>query len=173
MYSVEIVVAMAQNRTIGINNELLWRLPSDMDFFKKLTMGYPVIMGKNTFLSIPEKFRPLPGRTNIVLTSGDARIPKELSCNSWIEAIKNGCIACEKIPDNKKIFIIGGAKVYEEALPFAHILHISHVLSDIQGDVYFPKIHLNEWKILKEEDYPQEKYPKNSHAYKYVKYERI
>ncbi|MFA6064850.1 MAG: dihydrofolate reductase [archaeon] len=137
---LHIIAAMTTARVIGKNGKLPWHLPEDMKLFKELTTENTVIMGKNTWNSIPEKFRPLPNRTNIIVSS--------------TLAPQKGTIVCENIPkaiiEAKKIgkdaYFIGGAGIYKEALELADVLHISWVKENYLGDTYFPEINFSEWK---------------------------
>ncbi len=133
---ISIVVAIgAHNRVIGKDNALPWRIKADMKHFKDLTLGHPVIMGRNTWESITERFRPLPDRTNIIVTRNSSYEAKDaLIANSLEEAIEkaNAVVSDE-------ICIIGGATIYEQALGIADTLHITLVEGDFQGDTFFPE----------------------------------
>lgn len=126
---LNLIVAMARNRTIGRNNQLPWQLPEDLQFFKRTTLGHPIIMGRNTYESIG---RPLPGRRNIVVS----RQPQYQA---------NGCEVVSSLPDalalcqdQDNLFVIGGSQLYALALPLADRLYITEIKQDIQGDAYFP-----------------------------------
>jgi len=127
-----IAVLSTQTRAIGKDNALLWHIPDDLQHFKKLTMGHPIIMGRNTFESIGT---PLPGRVNIVLTR-DVGWSHEgvVVCHSFEEALAQATDA-----DKKEIFIIGGAQLYTLALPRADRLYLTLVNDAKEGDVYFPE----------------------------------
>ena len=151
---IEIIVAMTPNRVIGNNGTLPWRIKEDMQLFKEITMdvdGSSVLMGRNTYESIPEKFRPLPGRLNIVVSKKLPPEPNIIICSSLDEAIDRA------IDYQKPIFVIGGVSMYQEALPKASILHISHIKKEYDGGTYFPKINLNEeaheWAFNAERDF--------------------
>jgi dihydrofolate reductase len=130
-----LIVAYSKNRVIGKDNKLLWHLTEDMKFFKKMTQNQTVLMGKNTYWSLPEKFRPLPNRNNIVLTTKpfentyeNLRVFNDLE-TALITLKKEGL---------EKLFVIGGSQIYEAFLPFADEILATEVDTIIDGDAYFP-----------------------------------
>jgi dihydrofolate reductase len=142
-----IVVAMAKNRTIGIDNTLPWRCPEDLKHFKQLTMGHHMIMGRKTFDSIG---RPLPGRTTVVVTRDpNLKIEGCLMAHSLGEAIA----ACANA---EQIFIVGGAEIYAQALPLVDTLYITEIQQDIDGDAHFPEFDRNTWLEVSREARHQE-----------------
>ncbi len=159
---ISIIVAIAENYAIGKNNDLLWHLPEDMKRFKKVTTGHKVIMGKKTYLSLP--FRPLRNRENIVITD----IPGEIfdGC-TIVYSIKEALGKCDV---GEECFIIGGASVYQQLLPFTNRLYITWVHKEFDGDVFFPVIDFNEWQIVSQEDFPFDHLL--GFAYSYVVYDR-
>jgi dihydrofolate reductase len=125
-----LVVAMSRNGVIGRDNRLPWRLPADLAFFKRATMGQPVIMGRRTYESIG---KPLPGRLNIVVTHRpDFQAPGCTVVHSMDEAYRAA-------DDAAAVSIIGGSAIFEEALPHADTIYLTEVDADVEGDVYFPK----------------------------------
>ncbi len=159
---VSIIVAIAGNYAIGLNNQLLWHLPEDLKRFKALTSGHTVVMGRRTFDSLP--IHPLPNRRNVVISD----IP-----NDHIE----GCVmatsisdAIEKCQQDKENFIIGGGSVYKQFMPIAQKLYITWVSKEFDADVFFPVIDMSQWKETSRQDQP---FDKNvGFAYSYVIYER-
>ena len=142
---ISIIVAVSEDWGIGKDNELLWRLPEDLKRFKSLTTGNTIIMGKKTWESLPR--RPLPDRTNIVLTDiPDERIEGSLTVYSIEEALSK----CDK---DKEIFIMGGGSIYRQFLPLADKLYITHVHLKAPADVYFPEIDLKSGRLFKEKNY--------------------
>ncbi len=140
--TISIIVAIAENRVIGNNNQLLWHLPDDLKRFKKLTTGHPVIMGRNTWFSLPIK--PLPRRTNIVITDKkEEKYPGAISVFSIHEAL-------EQIPPGEEAFVMGGGMVYKQFLPLAQKIYLTQVHHSFTGDTYFPEINPDEW--IKEEE---------------------
>lgn len=132
---ISIIAALGRNRAIGKDNQLLWSIPGDLPRFKKLTSGHPVIMGRKTWESIPEKFRPLPERTNIVITrDGAYDAPGAILAQSFPEALSRARDA----EGATEIFAIGGQRVYECALPFATNLYLTLVEGEKEGDAFFP-----------------------------------
>lgn len=131
-----IIVAMAKNRTIGVNNTLPWRCPEDLKHFKALTMGHHMIMGRKTFESIG---KPLPGRTTVVVTrDSNLKIEGCLIAHSLPEAIKT-------CANDSQTFIVGGAEIYAQTLPLVDTLYITEIQQDVAGDAWFPEIDSSEW----------------------------
>ena len=136
---VSIIVAIAQNGTIGDKNALLWHIKEDMRFFRTTTSGHPVIMGRKTFESLGSK--PLPKRTNIVITRAEREFEGALTAHSLEEAIRMA-------GDDEEIFVMGGAQIYREALPVVDRMYITHVGRDYEGDTVFPEIDYSKWKLV-------------------------
>jgi dihydrofolate reductase len=142
-----IIVAMASNRTIGINNTLPWRIPADLKRFKTLTMGHHLIMGRKTFDSIG---KPLPGRTTVVVTRNDAlKIEGCIMAYSLEEAIK-ACVG------DDEIFIVGGAELYALAMPLVDTIYLTEINRDVAGDTYFLEFDQTQWQELAREQCSQE-----------------
>lgn len=147
---LSLIAAVGTNRAIGKDNQLLWHLPSDLPRFKKHTIGHPVIMGRKTWESIPEKFRPLLGRTNIVITR-DASYE-----------VPPGVVLAQSFPEARslardaegadEVFVIGGQQVYECALPFADRLYLTVVEDTPEADVFFPEYESQFGTELSRED---------------------
>lgn len=154
---LHIIAAMTKNRVIGLNGKLPWSLPEDMKLFKELTTGNTVIMGKNTWLSIPEKFRPLTNRTNLIVSSTLKQQSGVKVCKNINEAVN------EAKKEGKDAYFIGGAQIYAEALKLADTLHISLVKENYIGDTFFPEINFEEWEEID---------TKEKEGFTYKKYER-
>jgi len=167
---VKLIVAVAQgNNAIGKNNDLLWHLPTDMKFFKETTRGVPVISGRKNYESIPEKFRPLPGRKNIVVTRDESyQAPGAYVCTSIEEAFKK---ALEFEIDD--CFVIGGGQIYKQCLDSGLVdeLYITWVDATITADTFFEGFSMEEWK--EELLMAQEKDTANEHAFKIMKYTKF
>ncbi len=165
--TTSIVVAAAQNRTIGKNNDMPWHLPEDLKRFKRLTSGHPVIMGRKTYQSIFDRLgKALPGRDNIVITrqaNFDADGYVVSSVKDAIEKAKN--LAKEKQLD--EIFVIGGAQIYSETLPLTDRIHLTEVLETIDGDAFFPELDDGDWKREVAED------DCNADGYRFITLNRI
>ncbi|MDG4656347.1 dihydrofolate reductase [Ectobacillus antri] len=157
---ISLIAAMDRNRLIGTNNELPWRLPADLAYFKRVTMGHPVIMGRKTYESIG---RPLPGRENIIVTRNPAYKAE-------------GCVVVHSLDElltrfassDKEAFVIGGAELYKEALSVGNRLYITHIEDEFSGDAWFPCI--DDWQEISRE--PGIRDEKNPHAYYFSIYEK-
>lgn len=142
MTLITLIVAIARNRAIGHDNQLLWHLPGDLPRFKKLTMGAPIIMGRKTWDSIG---KPLPGRRNIVVS----RNPwLQLDGAETVRSLEAGLALCVGAPE---IFVIGGAQIYTQAMPCADKLLVTEVDKDAEGDAFFPEIAPNLWQEVARE----------------------
>ena len=149
-----LIVAMAENRVIGRNNSLPWRLPEDLKHFRRLTMGHPIIMGRKNYQSIG---RPLPGRTNIVVTRAhDFAAPGCIVVHS-VDA------ALDSARGDSEPFIIGGAEIYTQTLGQARRLYLTLVHADVPGDVRFPALEPAQWRELSRERHESD----SAHAYAY------
>ena len=149
-HTISLIVAIAKNHVIGKDNDLIWFLPKDLKYFKDTTAGHHVIMGRKNYYSIPDKFRPLPGRTNIVVTRQKDIIQDEgvIVVGSIEEAIKVAVEAGDKEP-----FIIGGGQIYNYALANNLIdkMYITHVDQEFEGDTFFPHFEEQNWKKISSE----------------------
>lgn len=163
MSPLSIIVAIAENNAIGHENKLLYWLPNDLKRFKSLTTGHTIIMGRKTFESLPKG--ALPNRRNIVLSRQDIEFPGAEHYHSLEIALKN----CE---NEEEVFIIGGASVYQEALPMADKLYITHIEdTPDQADAFFPAIDTSVWKETSREAHPTDE--KHLYPYCFVDYQRI
>ncbi len=145
---IALIAALGKNHALGKENRLLWQIPDDMKRFKALTAGHPVIMGRKTWESIPEKFRPLPGRTNIVVTRQHGyTLPGATVTHSLIEAIADA----QGAPGGEEIFVIGGAQLYAEALPYAARLYLTLIEDEKEADAFFPAYETEFAKKISEE----------------------
>lgn len=132
---IGVIAAIGRDRGLGKDNELLWSIPDDLKRFKALTTGHPVIMGRKTWESIPEKYRPLSNRTNIVITGDSSyEAPGAIVVRSFPEALSRA----RDTEGAEEIFAIGGSRVYECALPFATNLYLTLIDDQKPADVFFP-----------------------------------
>ena len=139
---ISLIAALAQNRAIGKNGQLLWHLPEDMRHFRETTRGKPVIMGRKTWESLPDSFRPLPGRHNIVVSRNPAyQAPGATLVSSLEDAIREAGEAVE-------VFVIGGAELYRQALPVAARLYLTEIAQDFAGDAFFPDVPPEDWEEI-------------------------
>lgn len=146
--SVSLIGAFSQNRCIGKNGKLPWNIPEDLAHFKALTKGNVVIMGRKTWESLPDNFRPLPDRKNVVISRQlDYKVPGNVECFSSLSS------ALEKFK-NEKLFIIGGEQLFKEGLDLAETLFITHVHHAVEGDAFFPMIDESKWRESEREDHP-------------------
>ncbi|MFA5935902.1 MAG: dihydrofolate reductase [Patescibacteria group bacterium] len=152
---ITLIAGISKNNCIGKNGSLPWRIPEDMKHFKDLTMDHPVIMGRKTWESIPEKFRPLPGRRNIVVTrQSDYALP---------EGVDRAGSVDEAIDLARDPFVIGGTEIYAQAMERADRLEITHVDQNVDGDAFFPTIDPAMWAESMREDHD---------GFSFVTYER-
>jgi len=140
--AVSLVVAYARNRVIGRDGGLPWHLPSDMRHFRELTTGGAVVMGRKTYASIPEKFRPLPQRRNIVLSRDPAYRARGAEIYPSLPAALDAC--------GRDCFVIGGGATYAEALPHAARVVATELAEEVDGDVFFPPLPAAEWAVASE-----------------------
>ncbi len=139
---ISLVVAMAQNGAIGINNDLPWRLPNDLKWFKANTLGKPIIMGRNTMESLNR--RALPGRHNIFISRNFSEI---IDGFTHVKSLEEALELCK---DDAEICIIGGAFLYKEALHLVDKMFITKVNAIVDGDTFFPEVDWNEWLLVEE-----------------------
>ncbi len=156
-----IVAAMAKNRVIGYQQQLPWRLPADLQHFKKTTLGKPIIMGRNTHASIG---RALPGRQNIVVTrQRDAQFNGCETAHPLTDAIALGKGA-------EEIMIIGGGQLYTEALPLVDRLYLTFIEAELTGDCYFPEWDAADWQLTRQQRHQADE--QNIYDYSFVQYDR-
>jgi dihydrofolate reductase len=136
------IAAVASNWVIGDRGEIPWKIPQDMKHFRELTWGNVVVMGRKTYESIPKKFRPLPGRENVVLSNS---INFNSEGVSSVSSIEQALEVCEN-SGKDKIYICGGQRVYEEFMPYVTRMEITHINREFKGDAYFPIIDMEEWE---------------------------
>lgn len=166
---VSLIVAIAENYGIGKDNDLLWHLPNDMRYFKEKTLNHHIITGRKNYISIPEKYRPLVNRTNVVLTRN-------------VDFKENGCIIKHNLKDaiayaksngETELFIIGGGQIYKEALAENLIdkMYVTHVHKTFDADTFFPEIDDTIWK--KKSELTIEPDEKNLYKHSFVVYEKM
>ena len=160
---ISLIAALSKNRVIGKNNDLPWHLPDDMKYFMNTTKAHHVIMGRKNYESIPEKFRPLPNRTNIVVTrQKEYHAPQCILVNK----LEDG-IALAKNAGEKELFIIGGAELYQQAMPLAERLIVTEIALETEGDAHFPPIDVQVWQETGRDEFEHAPLP-----YAFVTYER-
>ena len=139
---ISLIAAVASNRAIGKGNQLLWHLPEDMRYFRETTRGKPVIMGRRTWESLPDAFRPLPGRHNIVVSRNPAYAATGATLVTSLDE------AIQKAGETNEVFVIGGAELYRQALPLADRLYLTEVSGDFEGDAFFPQVPTSDWQEI-------------------------
>ena len=142
--SITIIAAIGTNNVIGTDNDLPWHIPEDLKHFKNITTRHTVLMGRKTWESIPQKFRPLPNRKNIIITTQTEYTAPEgvLIYHSLEKAFANH--------KTEQLFVIGGGNIYHETIPYADTLYITKVPQIIDGDTFFPEINLTIWEKTEE-----------------------
>jgi len=164
---IALIAALSANRVIGRDNQMPWHMPNDLKYFKRVTMGKPVIMGRKTFDSIG---KPLPGRTNIVVTrqsewqNSGVRVARSVT-----EALELASLSL--IAGNEEVIVIGGAQIYRETLPLAQRLYLTELHAQIEGDAQFPAICENEWIETGREDHQAD--PANPYDHSFVVLDRV
>jgi dihydrofolate reductase len=138
-----LIAAVSENNVIGFQDKVPWRIKEDMIRFKELTIGHPVVMGRRTYLSLPEKFRPLPDRKNIILSK-------------TLEPFDGVCVAgklCDaiRLTEQQESYVIGGGQIYQLFLPFVNKMELTKVHSIFEGDTFFPDVSWKEWNLVNEE----------------------
>jgi len=147
------IVAMAENRVIGINNKLPWYLPNDLKYFKQVTMGKPILMGRKTFESIG---KPLPGRANIVITRNETWSAEGVRIvHSIDQAVSLATSICD-IDGQSELMVIGGDQIYQTSLPEIDRIYLTQVHAEVKGDAFFPELDWSEWTEVGREDFVAE-----------------
>lgn len=158
---ISIVVARARNGAIGRGGGLPWRLPSDMRHFRELTTGHTVVMGRRTWESLPEAYRPLPNRRNVVLSSNpELELPPGVEA---FRALRGALEAC-----GRECIVIGGEAVYRDALPLAGRVYATEIEHDVEGDAFFPELPPSQWRCVER----GERIVENELAFTFAVYER-
>jgi dihydrofolate reductase len=157
-----LIVAMDEQGVIGRDNDLPWRLSADLQYFRKITMGKPIIMGRNTHESIG---RPLPGRRNIVITRQSDF--EAVGCDV-VFTIEQALALCK---DEEEAMIMGGASLYEQTLPLVDTLYLTRVHAQVDGDTWFPAWSERDWHLVSQEDHQAD--DKNEYDYSFLKFERV
>ncbi|HYG50029.1 MAG TPA: dihydrofolate reductase [Flavobacteriales bacterium] len=166
---ISVIVAIAKNNAIGKNNQLLWHLPADMKYFKEKTMGHCVLTGRKNFESIPPKFRPLPGRTNIVVT-------REKNYNAQgvyvVDSVEAG-IEFARSQGETELFIIGGGQIYMECMVknLVDTLYVTHVNGVFEADTYFPAFNPHKWHKTLSQSCPADE--KHAYSYEFAVYNKV
>ncbi|MBL4607179.1 MAG: dihydrofolate reductase [Pseudomonadales bacterium] len=164
---LSLIAAMAQNCVIGRNNKLPWYLPEDLKYFKRVTMGKPLIMGRKTFESLG---KPLPGRPHIIITRDETYTYPSCHIVHDLQSAKTCAESLLLIDGGEEVVVIGGAEIYGLMLPEVDRMYLTKVHQAVEGDAYFPKYNADDWTQLAREDFSAE--PPNAYDYSFVVYER-
>lgn len=166
---ISMIAAVAENHVIGKNNDLVWSLPDDMRYFMQTTSGYPVIMGRKNYDSIPDKYRPLKNRTNIIITRNAAYKADDCPDCIVVNSIDDALTEAKK--ENKEIFIIGGGQIYEVGLHLCDRLYITEIKASFDGDAFFPAFNKSDWKESSRESHVKD--DRHDYEFDFVVYDRI
>jgi dihydrofolate reductase len=158
---IAIVVAHARNGVIGRDGGLPWHLPSDLKHFKELTTGHTVVMGRRTYESLPDRFRPLPNRRNLVLSSDPAYVARGAETFTSLASALDGC--------EGTCFVIGGEATYRQALPLSDRVYATQLEADHDGDARFPELPESEWECID----TSEPRTENAQRFTFRTYERV
>jgi dihydrofolate reductase len=161
---ISIIAAKAENNVIGKDNQLIWHLPEDMKFFKKMTSGHHVAMGRKTFESLG---KPLPNRTNYVITRNKSYDQEGVIVVHDIEE----AIEKARFKGADELFILGGGEIYRQSLALADRLVITEVKTTIEGDTYFPEIETSAWKEVSRDEHTSD--DRHAYDYAFVIYEKL
>lgn len=163
---IAMIAAVAENGVIGKDNDLAWSLPDDMKYFMNTTKGHYIVLGRKNYDSLPPKFRPLPNRTNVVITrQSDLQLEGAHIVNTLEEAFE----FCKK-NNQEKIFVIGGGQIYKLALPYADTLYITEVHHSFDGDTYFPEFDKSDWEEVSREPHGMDE--RHLYPFDFVVYKR-
>lgn len=159
---ISLIYAASENNVIGKDNTLPWHLPADMKYFKGKTIGHCIVTGRKNYDSIPEKFRPLPDRTNIIVTHQKNYIaPNTIIVNTIPDALK---MAEQK--GETECFIIGGADIFRQTIHLANKIYLTKIHHSFEGDTFAPELDLKQWKEIKHTDFQPDE--KNKYAYSFI-----
>ena len=160
MQELSIIVAIGKNNEIGKDNNLLWRLSDDLKRFKQITTGHTIVMGRKTFESLPKG--ALPNRRNIVLTKQNINI-------EGVEIVHSKAELFSIIAPDEKVFIIGGASIYESFINEADTMHLTKVNASFDADVYFPNFDETQWQLITKEEFSANEKNEYAYTYQYLK----
>ncbi len=163
---IAMIAAVAANGVIGKDNDLVWSLPDDMKYFMNTTKDHFIILGRKNYESLPPKFRPLPNRTNIVIT----RQPAFELYNAFVVHSLDEAIALCEQKNQKMVFVIGGGQIYEQAFPIADTLYITEINQEFEGDTFFPSYNKDEWKEISRKHHPINE--RHKYSFDFVIYKR-
>jgi len=158
---ISIIAALSDNNVIGRDNRLPWRLPADMKSFKRLTTGHTIIMGRKTFEALK---KPLPNRVSIIVTSNTSYAPEGVRVANSLDG------ALVESTGQEEVFVIGGERIYREALPIADRMYLTHVHACVAGDTWFPQFDPGDWEMTREENHEAD--DENPYSFTFRVYDR-
>lgn len=163
---ISLIAAVAENDVIGKNNDLPWHLPADMKYFRETTMGHCVVMGRKNYDSIPLKYRPLDGRTNIIVTR-----QKDFKAEGCIvvNTIEDALAECRR-RNEAEVFIIGGGDIFNQTIGIADRIYYTKIHHHFEGDAFFPKLDDAKWKLVSKRDFPAD--AKNKYSFSFCVYHK-
>lgn len=163
---ISMIAAVAENFVIGKDNDLVWRLPDDMKFFMQKTTGHHVIMGRKNFESLPPKYRPLPNRTNIIITRQEHYKAEGAHV---VHSLQEALVIAHK-NDEPETFIIGGGEIYKLGLDIADTMYITEIHEKFDGDAFFPEFDKSKWNEI--ERIPHQVDEKHKYPFDFVTYKK-
>lgn len=163
---IAMIAAVAANGVIGKDNDLVWSLPDDMRYFMNTTKDHFIVLGRKNYESLPPKFRPLPNRTNVVIT----RQPALQLDNAFVVHSLEEAIALCKKENQEKIFIIGGGQIYKQALPQTDTLYLTEIHQSFEGDTFFPDYDKTEWQEVSRKNHTTD--DRHKYSFDFVVYKR-
>ncbi|MCB0496411.1 MAG: dihydrofolate reductase [Cyclobacteriaceae bacterium] len=163
---IAMIAAVAENGVIGKDNDLVWSLPDDMKYFMNTTKGHYIILGRKNFESLPPKYRPLPNRTNVVVTH---QKNLQLEGAHMVNTLEEAFEFCRN-SDQGKVFVIGGGQIYKHSMPFADTLYITEIHQSFDGDTFFPEFDKNEWQEVSREQHGTDE--RHLYPFDFVVYKR-
>ena len=166
MKNISLIVAVTENMVIGKDNKLAWHLPDDMNYFSNMTKGHSIIMGRKNWESIPEKYRPLPDRKNIIVTRNNNFKYKGATIVCSIEK----AIEEARSSEDEEIFIIGGGEIYKLGFKYVDKLYITEINAEVKGNTYFPEWDKKYWNEISRISHPSDK--KHPYSFDYVIYKK-
>lgn len=164
---IALIAAMSKNRVIGINNDLPWHLPDDMKYFMETTQGHVVVMGRKNYDSLPKKFKPLPNRTNLILTRQQGYDVE--GCTVFHDI--NEAYNFAELQGEDELFVIGGGQIYQMAIDQADVVYLTEINAEIEdGEVFFPEMGMN-WQEVSRIHHPAD--DRHKYSFDFVRYEKI
>ena len=163
---ISLIAAMSKNRVIGRDNDLPWKLPDDMKFFQRTTRGHVVIMGRKNYDSLPPSYKPLPNRTNVILTRQEGYEAEDCVVFDNLDSALN----FSRKEGEQEAFVIGGGQIYEQALEKSDRIYLTEIEAEIDGDTFFPKLSAD-WKEVSREHHSADE--RHQYAFDFVIYEKM